>query len=645
MIPQQLWIPSVVGNLVEYLVQELRRAQYERAPLDEQWIKFQKIYRARPEHQEKMFPWPGASNVVIPLAATDIDTVTARILGILFSQQGLWSVQALRPDFVDFAPKLEEFLGWAQDAELNAYDSISDFVLDVAKLGTGILKQRYVREQRKVYEFRETPFGTMERMTRQFIKDHPEMNRVALPDFWVPSSARDIQNAAWAGERIELSWDQLETRERAGIYQGIDRIASWNRTAVTRGSQYRNAQEALDNFLPSRGDRFELYEFWLDYDIDRDTEPEACVVTLHEPTMTPLRIDFNPFFHQEKPYSFARYIRQEGRFYGIGLAEILEHFQHEATTMHNQRIDNNTVLNTSAFRAKRGSVKQDQRIWPGAFIYMDDPQNDIVPFFMGQKADSTIQAEDLLLNYAVRRTGVNDWVNPANNPSANYSTATTAVQMLREGAKRFDQTMREIRRAISESGTRNVELYQQFNQGGKPYMVLGDEDGSVVAQILQFPTQAIRTGVFIDVMATNAQVNKETEARTNQMIFGLVMQFYQQMMQGVAIIANPQLPPLMRQMAALMVDGGTKLARRILDAYGTQDTDSIIPDLSNAVNQLAAQLGAVQNPGMGGPPGYPGAPGAPGLPTVSEGAPGAFNGFLPGAPVFGGVTNYLPRAG
>jgi hypothetical protein len=647
-IPAQLLANTrVINNLVDYLVTELRRAQGERAPLEQSWIRYQTLYRAKPDHPKKDFPWPGAANTVIPMVATDVETITARLMGLLFSQPNLWSVQALRPDMVDFAPKLEEFLSWAQDAELGAYDACADWVMDIAKLGTGILKQRYAREQKKIYEFRETPLGPMEQMVRRMVKDNPELGRVALPDFYVPGSAPDIQKAPWCGERLQLSWDQLIARERAGIYYNVSRIGSWWNTnsRLTRGAMYQNAQEALDQFIPSRSDNFEIYEFWLDYDLDTDGEPEAILCTIHEQSHTLLRADFNPFFHQEKPYSFARYIRQEGRFYGIGLGEILEHFQSEITTMHNQRLDNNTVMNIAAYKARRNSVKQDTRVWPGAVILMEDPATDLLPLNMGQKADSTVGAEEMLLNYATRRTGVNDWVNPSNSDSANYATATTAVQMLREGSKRFDQLHRDVRRALSESGTRIVELYQQYNQGGKPYLVLGDEDGAAVAQILQFPTAVIRASVYIDIAATNAQANKEVEVRTNQIVFGLVMQFYQQMMQGIAVVSNPQLPPLMRQMAALMVDGGIKLARRILDAYGIQDTDQIIPDLTDAVNQLAAQLGAFPQPGFSGAGMGQGSPAPSGLPVVSEGAPGAFNGLTPGAPVYGGVANYLPRPG
>ena len=638
-----------VNILSDWLLFELQTARADRAQLEEDWIRYAKVYRARPQDLVKEFPFRGAANLEIPVAATDVDTTVAGLLGVLFGAPNLWSCEGLKPEMLDFAARLEEYLEWAQETELKMYGTTVDWVNEIVKLGTGVLKQRYLREQKKMFEWRETPQGILQQMVLRLATDRPDVSRVALANFYVPGTARDLATAPWCAERLSLTWTQLENRVRAGIYAPdlLVKIGAYFRSQqpVSPYARYETEQEMLDHFMPSHRDKFELFEFWTEYDIDGDGEPETLVCTLHEPTRAYARIDYNPFFHQEKPYSLARFIRQEGSIYGLGLCEILEMAQAEVSTMHCQRIDNGTIRNSVLFKARRGSgVKADEAVWPGRIFLMDSTE-DLVPMPMGYEAQSTLQEEEALINYYRGRTGISAYDRGgAGTPAISYSTATTTVQMLQQGRLRLDQTLREIQSALAETGQRVVELYQQFSQGQKPYLVMGDKDGEVVNEILQFPLDTIRLGVAIKVTATNAQLNKETRIRTDQVIFGLVTQFYQQLFQGMAIVVNPQYPPPLRVLAAQMVQGGLILARRILDAYGQQDLDRIIPDMEqlNATTQGLANLGigGPVGPGqaIGGGGGAPGAgPGQPsGVPALPPGVSGAYVTGVQPAPAFQG---------
>lgn len=630
-----------LDNLLQYLTSELQRVRSERLPMEQDWARIQVMYRSQPETPERTFPWKGAANLVIPVIATDTDTTVAGLMGALWANKNLWSTEALRPDWIDFSARLQECLAWAQDAELNMYDVTAEWVLELAKLGTGILKWRYKRENKLMYEWREMPNGVLSQMVKRMASNRPEVRRVALPDFYIPGTASDIDEAPWCGERVTLNWAQLEARVRQGIYlpETLDRIGYYWRQnqARTEFQQYQNVQEQLDNFIPGFGDRFEFFEFWTNYDIMRRGEPQALLCTVHVPTMTYARVDFNPFFNQEKPYAAARFIRQEGRFYGLGLGHILDPFQEEISAMHCQRLDSGTVRNAAVFKGKRGSgVKADEQIWPGRVILMDDPANDLVPMNMGAgMAGSTIGDEEFTLQYARQRSSISDYQRGgAGNPAISYSAATTTVEMLRQGKLRLDQVLREIQSALGKVGRGVTELYQQFDQQGKFYMVMGEKDGAQLQQVLTFPLDMVRSGVAIRVTATSAQLSKEAQVRTNQIVFGMVMQFYQQMMQAMSIAFNPQVPPPMQQMAGAWIQGGMVLARRILDEYDIQDVDRIIPDFGGAngqgapVGPQAYGGGAPMGQGLAQPPGlsnlgtgYAGAPGpGPGSAYFGAGA-------------------------
>ena len=626
MIPAEHLDRRAYGMLLEYLRAEINRALSERRPLEEKWLKYQRMYKAQPEKELKQFPFYGAANLVLPVGATDVDTIYSRLMGIVYGPDNLWSCSPLRDDAVDYAPRLQEFLKWAQRAELNTYPAVADWQLELCKLGTAVMKQRYKREQRLVYEFRETGAGLIERFSRVMVQDNPTMEHVSLYDFLVPAGTIDHQKTAWNAERIMLTWPQVQQRVRAGIYGNVDRVQSW--VARDRGSHLRQEMDRLQHFAPTQPNQLEVWESWLDFDIRGIGEPQALVVSMHLPTMTPLRIDYNPFFHQERPFEVARYLRQEKQFYGIGIMEMLEMFQEEGTAMHNQRLDNATLANSVMMKGRKGiGIKDDEPIFPGRWFLLND-LNDVQTLQFGRGFDSTIQDENMTMGYASRRTGVNDYVMGNQSAAIGYATAQTNIMQHTEAAKRFDQTLREVRVALGNSGRRVTELYQQFNTNGKEYTVLGEKDGGLVHQVLQFPLELIRHSVSIDVTATSASLNKEVQIRTNTILMQLVTQFYQQTFEGMSLSMNPQLPPMLRVLAQQMVMGGMVMMKRVLDSYDMQDVDKIIPDLTELVNGQSQQLEQLGGPPAGvWPVGPPAGPGGQPSPAGLLSAPGMAVGF------------------
>lgn len=658
---------KILDQLLQWLVYELQTCRSERVDLEQDWIRFQKVYKARPKNPTNDFPFKGASNIVIQIAATDVDTTVAALIGALFAAPNLWSTEALRPDWIEFAARLEEFLEWAQEAELSMYGTTVDWVTEICKLGTGIMKQRYIREEHQVFEWREMAPGTMpslapgmvgnvgpqviQQMIRRITANRPDVSWVPLPNFYIPASYTTVKAAPWCAERFELSWNALNDRIRMGIYRNdaLTRIgAHWrSKQAKTPYSTYQTAIQELEHFIPGQQDSFELFEFWTTFDILGMGEPVPVVCTIHEPSMTYLRVDFNPYFHQEKPYSKACFVRQEGRFYGIGLCEMQEMVQDEVTALRRQRIDNGTIQNTTVFAARRGSgIKQDEPIWPGRIFLVDNPSQDLIAIQMGRPLSSTLNEEQWALQLSQRRSGISDWQRGgAGTPAISYSTATTTIEMLRQGKMRLDQVLREIQSAEAETGQRVVELYQQYDQAGKVYSVMGPKDGQIMQEVLTFPLDTIRTGMAIKVTATNAQLNRETKIRTDQIVLGMVMQFYQQMFQAMSIVVNPQLPVPLRVLAGQMIQGGTILTRQILDTFGQQNLDQIIPDLET-LNGLTQQLGNLgQEAGTGGPPVGPGPTQPQGFPALLPGAGGASGPFYGPAPSGAGYGGNAAFAG
>lgn len=643
MIPPDRLNYSAQQYLVEWLHHEIHKALGERRPLEDDWKRYHKVYKAMAEQEVKTFPFYGASNLVLPVAATDIDVTFARLMGILFAPDNLVSCRPKKPEMIEFARVLQEFLHAVQESELNAFNTLCDFTMELTKLGTGILKSRYRREHRTVYEFRETMAGVIEDHRQVRLRDHAQLDHVSLFDFLVPASALDVQSSPWVSERVLLSWPQYLNRVREGIYLPNPRLEAWQ--SQTRGSHVLEHLMQLDNFVQGTPDKMEFWECWTQYDIEGVGEPRAIVATLHLPTWSVARIDFNPYISQEYPYERARFLRQEKRFYGIGMVEMLEQFQDEVTAMHNQRIDSGTLANSAMFKGRRGVVNEDEPIFPGRWFILDD-MNDIDVMNMGSaKLDTTVQNENITMDYAKRRSGVNEHVAGHFAPSIGYATAHTNIQQLQQATQRFDQTLREIRGAVSGAVVRCVELYQQFDRPGRAYTVLGERDGEILQRFIEFPIEMIRDGVAIEVTATSASLNKEVEIRTNTILMQMVSQFYKEVIDGLMLAFTPGLPPQLQAIIFQMIQGGTILMRRILDAHGVQDSDDLVPHIQDFLSGQLPIGQLVSESLLGGPGGATGlnAPaGMVGLPPGNGIAPGGNgNGIGVGA----GLAQGMPFAG
>lgn len=654
MIPQGMYDPRRADELKFYLIDELNRTMRDRKNLEEDWVRWEEIYRARPLQDEKNFPFKGASNLVIPVAAADIETLYARLMGLLFEPPNLWSVEAARPEMVNLAAAAQEFLRWAQDNEIQPYRAVGNWLLELHKLGTGVMKQRYTRDMKKVYEWRELEQGNWQQQAIVMLNDHPSLHHVRLHDFYIPAGFPLVQQAPWVAERVPMTWMQFMNRVKAGIYTNAGQVGNWQST-----QPLNNVQQQLDTisrYKASTNQQLSMYEFWLDFDIDGDGWDEALVCTVHLESQSYVRLDFNPFFNQEKPYSAGCFMRDVNSFYGIGLCEMLDHFQEEITAIHNQRIDNSTVMNSQMFAVRKdnNNIRQNEPVYPSKIWKLNDPSKDLVPISIGsgQTLGASIETEAATRAEAQRRTGVNDWIQANFQPSIGYGTAYTTQQMIMQATKRFGETLREVRIVLSESGTRILELYQQYNQRGKPFVALGQQDGSLVDVVLKFPLDLIRKGLRVNVTAISAETSKDAQIRTTTLVFEQLNQFYVNYMQMISYTLNPQMPEQIRAIAQTAADGSAVLMRRLLELYGQQDADRMLPNLEGGINAQQRQLadiaailqsGQPQQGGAGVPQGPPQTPGMAVVPA--QGAPGAFPVGMGGAPVAGGPGQYLQSPG
>jgi len=205
------------------------------------------------------------------------------------------------------------------------------------------------------------------------------------------------------------------------------------------------------------------------------------------------------------------------------------------------------------------------------------------------------------LGYAERASGISDpQLGRESQSLGSRATATGTLAMIQEGNRRFDLNVRDIRESLSIVGRRVLELNQRFRPRGTSYFVEG-EDGKFVEQVLDLPPEFSAAKLAVELTASTATINRETEKQGLIGLLGVVTQYYERLVQAGTVVFNPQVPAELKELVVRMSKGAKHIVDRIVQDFDIRDVDTVVPALLN--DQAVQEQMNGSNPGAGGSPG------------------------------------------
>jgi hypothetical protein len=580
-------------NIRLWLSEEIETAKRDRGDLEDKILENERMYSAEPEIAQKDFPWEGASNLVVPIIATAADSIIARILNSVFGGKQLWVGTAKSANWVSLVDPMEKWLNWAGESVMNMYDICQPWIIGMVKHGTGILKLPWERKLRRVRMVDNTGAMVDEIITTH---DGPKPYYVPLIDFFFSSDAivaKDLQSCEWVGHRTTYTWKQIKELETSGIWVDVDRIKSAKRSTATEVEEQAEEQAGV---TPSERNDWEVFEIWCSVDVEGEGVLSELVIDFEPETKTILRAVYNFYMHQERPFHTIRYMPRDNSFLGIGICEMLSDIQEEITGVHNRRLDNATIANTRAWKRRRGTNIEEQEVYPGAFIDVDE-LDDISELRLGDVYPSLLMEEQHTNAIGERRTGVSDYTfGRESSAIGSRATATSTLAIIREGNKRFSMTIRDVREALKNIGHQVIMLYQQFaSEGQVEYELFNEKEKAIVKQYLQLPPGNTRNNIYIDIPALSEVNNKEIQQQTMLTLLQVVQKFYMSLFQAVGVAISPQSPEQLKLLAAQGAQSGSKIFERLLESFDFKDADSFVPDIDTMLG-----LGSTLEQMMGG---------------------------------------------
>jgi hypothetical protein len=320
---------------------------------------------------------------------------------------------------------------------------------------------------------------------------------------------------------------------------------SWVRSRREQlGKTMSNADKSMSRL-------YEIWEMYVDFDIDGDGYDEELLVIWDRTSTNVLAVSYNGY--DLRPAVTACYQLRAHLFYGIGVLEMCKPYQEGATEIYNAWITNMMIANARIWAAREGVIAASEDMYPNKVIPLPDPRNDLIPLQMGDVYQSGPQALSTTISMAERRVGVNDMSAPS--PRQGFGgrmPGITAISMLQQVNKRFTPAFDGMRGALSQALVQAVWRYRERLLAGdravenKITKLLGFEDGSKVIQVLMEPD--FDKFIEIELTASSATVSKEADRQSLVMLGTQVLgPYYQQIIQLAMLASQPQTPEPIRE--------------------------------------------------------------------------------------------------
>ena len=615
------WGPGKKNEFRVLMRQELDRVKGQRSNLEGIWRDRLETYRAKQVDAVPSYPFEGASAITYPLAAMTLDPILARYMTSIHATDNLWSLKALNERWIELAKPLQDYLQWLDLNILKMRSVNQRAFLEMLKLGTVVYKTgwRYERKTINGYDQHKN------RVRKVQIIDKPFVDHVLLDNFFIPSEARthdaDLPGGAWwVAERHRMRPQALASMAKGQepFLPNFDpaetaKVLAHEKRDLTEYEQEIARLEDRDSTLTKlMGRPVEWFEVHARWDTTGNGDEEDIVVAFHRETHAIMRATYEPLGH--RPYSVARYFPADG-FYGIGVVEQAEMHQDTISNVLNFNIDKLLLSNAPQLAIAEGAnVLPDEPVFVGKQWHVNDPQNDIKPFWLTSPGSFDIQN---LINFlhetSERRTGVTELQMGSISGLPSRTPATTVQSLLAQGNTRFDMSMQDLRFSggLSEDGGRVLQNLQAQtldvvnNPEAQAYtelavQVLGEPEGQFVAQTLQVPFESIDLGIGVQLTATSGTNNKELMKQSNLALLQLVGQIGPQFIQ-LAQIMDQRPGSTTAQVAEQLFRGGAAMLERTLEQFDVRDPENIVPTLNAQMNALSQMnQGQPINPMMGG---------------------------------------------
>lgn len=637
-------------RLISYLQNNIRALLAKHAEQEQVYAAIEMAYRALPIEDDG-FPFKGRATETIPIIASSIDPVHARLNTSINKQEPVLRVKPITPKMIPYAEALGTWVNFRRRHSLDMPRHTGPAYLELCKLGTTVFKTSYDHTEVTVTGYEQPGW----KVTRKKMTLHhgPKVRALSPADVFWPVGYTIAEELPMIVERQRFTPDELIVAAD-GDHPKLDPEAV-QQLVKTATLQSRTPVEAARDAASFDGPTIHeevitVYEVWFEYDLQYDPEdeksrrsaPEKLVATFDLEHNELLQLRYNWYFHQQHPYTIVPYTLVNGSLRGLGIGEMSLPVQEAITRWYRMSSDNAYLANIRMWAAPKG-VLREQRLqtFAGRILNLNDPVKDLREIRMADVYPSTMQERSYLDQMNQRRTGSNDYMGGNESPVVgSRATATSTLALIQEGSRRVEEVTENLRRGERDIQLKCLSLDLQYGPGETFKRVFGDtETGRLLETFFaSIDVEDLYEGIALELTATDSGGSQAARQQTYLAVTQQVVDYTTRMIelgQGAFQAANAG----DENSAMLFVDALNAHRRALVEVLKANDipaADEYLPDIANDVAEaLHAAQSRPPAPQPGGAPDGGGSPGAgvggqPGGPgAVAPGPDGADQGLAP----------------
>ena len=490
---------------------------------------------------KKSTPWPGASNVCIPLLATAANQFHARSYQSIFAAPGMVKAIPQGKNDVRRARNVEKYMNWQIIYEMTEYEEVFDKLLQQLPInGVGFKKLYYDK--------------TKKRMVSEYISPL---------DLVLPYKTKDLETARRITHRIWLHLDELDERNRAGLYQNYDKIIE-TPTEEDKATLVQTEEDTTGVASERQEEKPHLIlECHKTMDLGDGYKP--YIFTVHYDSQTLLRVT-SRLFKGEKIDYFTDYhfIPNSMGFYSFGLGHFLEPLNEMANTAFNQIFDSGRLSNQPfGFYGRRAGFKSRKiKLTPGLMTEVEDAKQVYFPSM--QRVDQVLfMVLAQIQQYVETFTSTSDYITGRESKGTKTPTAHGTLAIIEQGLITFSVMAKRIVRSLRKELRLLMALNQIFLPDTKEFRIMGSKGEIAFKDIKKAEFNSVADIMPIADPAFAAKSTRRQEA----------IEKYQLLMGNPLIVGNPELgmKPNMRAMHEVLSG--------VLETYEDQNKSKILPPL------------------------------------------------------------------
>lgn len=643
---------ETLSRAVQNLVTDL---ETQSAPLLKAMEIWEKNYEATPRHTVKNYPFANASNIVVPLIKTMVDSRVASTWETIHSfGEKVWMTRLLNETFEDQSKTIARVLNWQADG--NDFDfgpTTYDWLLESTIHGSSVLAGNWRTNQSHVY----MKDGNSAKAVPIAWNTGPILEHVPRYQILWDTSYPSIGEAPAVGRQFPISWATLSafaTQSDGWIKENVEDVK--NAPGLDGPTaKMQKSQDLMDHRNTQKPTGFELHDIrevtvsWpqlqaldirgadlaLPGNKKIDTVTVDIRVTIHRKTGKILRLTSQPYYYPGKPFFDTFFHKRVGRGHSVGMAKILEQPQAGITTVLNQGIDAQTRAN-SVWGKTNVRELQEQPIDMAKWIW-DPTMKGVEPFNLAGSSFSNIQLIQTIQSWAERLSGQSDPAFGRETRLGGHSApATTTLALLERGNTLAAPDRGLLQRQLGRAGEFISTLNQQFGISKlKLQQVLGEKDAEKAIDIY-YPEDPIPGNYKFSIRGLSRSDNPDQEMQKqitidqqNQNYWGNIARYTEAWSQTLQM-APPEHQEMFLEAYGQAIKGMTFTYKRFLEAAEVDDIENFIMTLPESMNgngqsaqldqfadrarQSAGTQPDAQGPGAMAPAGIPAPNGAAGPP-------------------------------